>query len=192
MEVGKLLSDAEIGTVNVECMECCILEMFASLKCDELDAFIMARQDCNKPEFTAKSKIPKKGTLSEEALGDRNKSRIVFDCRGLRKTFSSDMPYNIGLSDEEDGFAVDKIGILEVSLGWDGVERVLPSHLLSDSKWVRLVVNLLDLEEMNMTTSITHQQKDKADRLVKILQNRFEQHLMRRINDKIKRTHWGV
>jgi hypothetical protein len=47
--------------------------MFASLKCDELDAFIMARQDCDKPEFTAKSKIPKKGTLSEAALGERNK-----------------------------------------------------------------------------------------------------------------------
>ncbi len=127
--------------------------------------------------------------MSEAALGDRNKIRIEFDCRGLRKTFSSDMPYNIGLSDEEDSLAVDKLGILEVSLGWDGVERVLPSHLLSDGKWVRLVVNLLDLEKMNVTTSITHQQKDKADRLVRILQNRFEQHLVHQINDKIKRTH---
>ena len=51
--------------------------------------------------------------MSEAALGDRNKIRIAFYCRGLRNTFSSDMPYNIGLSDEEDGFAVDKIGILE-------------------------------------------------------------------------------
>ncbi len=33
----------------------------------------MARQDCDKPKFTAKSKIPKKGTLSEAALGERNK-----------------------------------------------------------------------------------------------------------------------
>ncbi len=39
----------------------CTLEMFGSLKCDELDAFIMAHQDHKNPEFTAKSKIPKKG-----------------------------------------------------------------------------------------------------------------------------------
>jgi hypothetical protein len=76
LEVGELLSDAEIGTVNVEYLERCTLEMFASLKCDKLDAFIMARQDCDKPEFTAKSKIPKKGTLSEAALGDRNKFEL--------------------------------------------------------------------------------------------------------------------
>jgi hypothetical protein len=98
LEVGKLLSDVEIGMVNVEYLECGTLEMFASLKCDVLDAFIMACQDCGKPEFTAKSKIPKKGILSETALNDRNKIRIAFDCRGLRNTFSSDMPYNIGLS----------------------------------------------------------------------------------------------
>ncbi len=77
LEVGELLSDAEIGMVNVEYLECCTLEMFAGLKCDELDAFIMTRQDHDKPEFTAKSKIPKKLTLNEAALGDRNKIRIV-------------------------------------------------------------------------------------------------------------------
>ena len=47
--------------------------MFGSLKCDELDAFIMACQAHEKPEFTAKSKIPKKGTLSDAVLGKRNK-----------------------------------------------------------------------------------------------------------------------
>jgi hypothetical protein len=57
----------------------CSLEMFASLKCDELDAFIMARQDRDKPKFTAKSQIPKKGTLSNAALGKRNKILIAFD-----------------------------------------------------------------------------------------------------------------
>ncbi len=39
--------------------------MFADMKCDDLNAFIMACQDAEKPEFTAKSKIPKKGTLPE-------------------------------------------------------------------------------------------------------------------------------
>jgi hypothetical protein len=37
--------------------------MFADMKWDDLDAFIVARQDAEKPDFTAKSKIPKKGTL---------------------------------------------------------------------------------------------------------------------------------
>jgi hypothetical protein len=58
---------------------CCSLEMFASLKCDELDAFIMAHQDHDKPKFTAKSQIPKKGTLSDAVLGERNKILIAFD-----------------------------------------------------------------------------------------------------------------
>jgi len=44
---------------------------------------------------------------------------------------------------------------------------------------VRLVVDLLDLENMNVTTIITQPQKDKTDHLVKILQNRFDQHLVR-------------
>ena len=73
LELGGHLSDEEFGTVKPEYLLRCTLDMFASLKCDELDAFIMARQDCDKPEFTAKSKIPKKGTLSEAALGKRNK-----------------------------------------------------------------------------------------------------------------------
>jgi hypothetical protein len=55
--------------------------MFADMKCDDLDAFIMARQDGEKPEFTAKSKIPKKGTLREALVGERNKILIAFDCR---------------------------------------------------------------------------------------------------------------
>jgi hypothetical protein len=59
--------------------------MFSSLKCDELDAFIIARQDINKPELTAKSKIPKKGTIREAKQGKKNKIRIAFDCSMLKK-----------------------------------------------------------------------------------------------------------
>ncbi len=53
-------------------------------------------------------------------------------------------------------------------------------------------MDLLDLENMNIATNIAHQHKDKADHLVKILQNRFEQHFVRRIKDKIKCTHWSM
>jgi len=58
--------------------------------------------------------------------------------------------------------------------------------------WVRLVVDLLDLENMNVTTNTTQPQKDKADHLVKILQNQIDQYLVRRIKDKIKRTQWSM
>jgi hypothetical protein len=83
-----------------------------------------------------------------------------------------------------DGSAIDHRGILSISLGQEDEERVLPSHLLSDNRWVGLVVDLLDLKIMNITTNITCQQKEKADHLVKILQNRFEQHLVHRSKAK--------
>ena len=102
------------------------------------------------------------------------------------------MPYDISISNEDDRSGINQLGILTVSLGQDDERRVLPSHLLSNDSWVRLVVDLLDLENMNATTNITQPQKDKADHLVKILQHRFDQHLVRRIKDKIKRTQWSM
>jgi hypothetical protein len=102
------------------------------------------------------------------------------------------MPNDISISNEEDRSGINQLGILTVSLGQDDERRVLPSHLLSDDSWVRLVVDLLDLENMNVTTNISQPQKDKADHLVKILQNRFDEHLVRRIKDKIKRTQWSM
>jgi hypothetical protein len=50
--------------------------MFSSLKCDELDAFIIPCQDINKPEFTAKSKIPKKGTIREAEQGEKTRFEL--------------------------------------------------------------------------------------------------------------------
>jgi hypothetical protein len=55
--------------------------MFSEMKCDELNAFIMAHQDPKKSDFSAKSKIPKKGMLSEASVGAQNKISIAFDCR---------------------------------------------------------------------------------------------------------------
>jgi hypothetical protein len=82
------------------------------------------------------------------------------------------------MNDKVDGYAIDQLGIISISLGQEDEEAVLPSHLLSDDRLVRLVLDLLDLKNMNITTNITHQQKEKADHLVKILQNRFEQNLV--------------
>jgi hypothetical protein len=69
---------------------------------------------------------------------------------------------------------------------------VLPSKLLSDERWVRFVVLLLNLNDLNVTSTITTQQKIKADHLVKMLQHRFQQHLIHRIKDKSRRYHWSM
>ncbi len=45
---------------------------------------------------------------------------------------------------------------------------------------------------MNVTSTITEQQKVKADHLLKILQDRFQQHLVAQIKNKTKRTHWSM
>jgi hypothetical protein len=95
------------------------------------------------------------------------------------------------MTNKVDGSAIDQLGIISISLGQEDEERVLLSHL-SDDRWVGLVVDLLDLENINTTTNITHQQKEKSDHLVKILQNRFKQHLVHQIKDKIKFTHWSI
>ena len=56
------------------------------------------------------------------------------------------------------------------------------------------MVLLLNLEDLNVTSTITTQQKikAKADHLVKMLQHRFQQHLIHRIKDKSRRTHWSM
>jgi hypothetical protein len=72
--------------------------MFASLKCDELDAFIMARQDKEKAEFTAKNKIPKKGTLTEAVVGARNKILIAFQYRLIKNSIGDILPYDTGMT----------------------------------------------------------------------------------------------
>ncbi len=44
----------------------------------------------------------------------------------------------------------------------------------------------------SVTSTITTQQKIKADHLVKMLQHRFQQHLIHHIKDKSRRTHWSM
>jgi hypothetical protein len=167
--------------------------MFSSFKCDKLDAFIIAHQDINKPEFTAKSKIPKKGTVPEAKQGKKNKIRIAFDCRMFKNVLVGNMPFDINtIKGDIVGPGVDQLCIVNVSLGQTNDDRVLPSHLLSEENWVRLAINLLGLKDMNVMSIITEQQKVKADHLLKILQDRFQQHLVAQIKNKTKRTHWSM
>jgi hypothetical protein len=111
--------------------------------------------------------------MSDAALGKRNKIQIDFDSQVLKNVFTTNMPYNISMTNKEDGSANDQLGILTISIGEDDEERVLLSHLLSNDRWVGYVVDLLDLENMNIMTNVTHQQKDKAHHLVKILQKKM-------------------
>jgi hypothetical protein len=150
--------------------------MFSSLKCDELDAFVIARQDRDKPKFSAKSKIPKKGTTCEAKQGERNKIRIAFNCRMMKNVLVDTMPFDINtVNGDVVGSGVDQLGIVNVY-----------------KNWVTLAISLLDLENMNVMSTITDKQEDKADHLLKILQDRFQQHLMARIDNKIKRTQWSM
>jgi hypothetical protein len=55
-----------------------------------------------------------------------------------------------------------------------------------------LLFLLLNLENLNVMTSITEQQKIKADHLFKILQGHFKQHLIHCIKDKYRCTHWSM
>jgi hypothetical protein len=162
--------------------------MFANLNCHDLDAFIMARQDRDNPEFTAKNKIPKKGSISEALLGVRNKILIAFECRQIKNLIGENVPYNADIAN--DVSVEDHLGVFTVLLG-EG-DCVLPSRLLSDEHWVGFVVSLLNLEDLNVTNTITTQQKIKADHLVKILQHRFQQHLIHCIKNKCRRTHWSM
>ncbi len=53
---------------------------------------MMACLYVEKPEFIAKSKILKKGTLSEALLVDaRNKILIAFDCRQIKNSFGGNI-----------------------------------------------------------------------------------------------------
>jgi hypothetical protein len=72
------------------------------------------------------------------------------------------------------------------------VGLTLPSQLLSDESWVRFVILLLDLENLNVMTKITEQQKIKANYLFKILQDSFKQHLIHYIKNKCWCTHWSM
>jgi hypothetical protein len=170
----------------------CTLQMFADMKCDDLDAFIMACQDAEKPEFTAKSKIPKKGTLTEALVGERNKILIAFDCRQIKNSIRRTLPQDTEINNDENRSIANQLGVFAVSLGERDGDMVLPSQLLSDERWVRFVVLLLDLENLNVSMMISEQQKIKADHLVKFLQDRFQQHLIHRIKDKCKRSHWSM
>jgi hypothetical protein len=166
--------------------------MFADMRCDGLDAFIMACQDADKPEFTAKSKIPKKGTLSEALVGARNKILIAFDCRQTKNSIRGNIAYNTDITNDDSQTITDQLRVFTVPLEERDCDMVLPSQLLCDESWFGFVVLLLNLENLNVMTTISEQQKIKANHIFKIPQDRLKQHLVHCIKDKCRRTHWSM
>ncbi len=101
--------------------------MFSDMKCNDLDAFIMACQDSEKPEFTAKSKIPKKGTLAEAVVGERNKILIAFDCKQIKNSIGCTLPQDTEINNDENQSIANQLGVFAVSLGERDGDMVLPS-----------------------------------------------------------------
>ncbi len=129
-----------------------------------------------KSEFNANSKIPKKGTLSKALLvGARNKILIAFDCRQIKKKLEVTRHVTQTSPMMMTDLSQIRLRVFTVSLGESdgGGERVLPSLLLSDKIWVRFIVDLLDLENLNVMAMIPEQQRIKTKHLIKILQDSF-------------------
>jgi hypothetical protein len=129
----------EVGTLKEEYLIQCTLKMFA-MKCNNLNSFIMACQDGEKPEFTAKSKIKKKETLSEALVGARNKILIAFDCGQTKNSIRDNIAYDTDIANYDSGTIIDLLGVFTVSLGERDGDMMLPSQLLSDERWVGFVV----------------------------------------------------
>lgn len=80
--------------------------------------------------------------------------------------------------------------VTSITLGHE--KYVLPSTLLSNEAWVQRAIELFDLEKFDVTTDVTQKQKDSADLLVKVLRERYMDHLKHRIRSKSLRTHWTM
>jgi hypothetical protein len=129
--VSGHLSEVKARTVKEEYLIRCTLQMFADMKCDNLDALIVACQDAEKPEFTVKSKIPKKAMLSEVLFGARNKILITFDCRQTKTSIRGNIAYNTDITNDDCGTFTDQLGVFTVSLRKRDGDMVLPAKLMN-------------------------------------------------------------
>jgi len=187
-----LLTDEEKEDLKEEYLEICTLDMFDDILGDMQPHFILAHQDMEKPVFVTKSSLPKKGTL-EEAREEKayTKTRIAFDCRTVPNCLLGRHPHDLSedvMMEEQEQSPAWRV--LLISLADE--EEVLPSKLLSNELWVEYVVNLFDLDKLGVGLEVSEEDKTKADLLVKMLRERFHEHLKQRIKDKARRTHWSM
>lgn len=71
-------------------------------------------------------------------------------------------------------------------------DMVLPSELLLNERWVKFVMAIFELEKLDISGTVDQEMKDKADLLVKLLQERYKDHVKKRIKTVSRRTHWSM
>ncbi len=69
---------------------------------------------------------------------------------------------------------------------------LLPSDLLSNESWVKLAIELHDLNKFDVTSQVSEERKSTADLLVTMLRDRFQEHVKSQIKEKSRRTHWSM
>jgi hypothetical protein len=186
LQKAKIISDDDNGE---EFLHLCTIEIFARLTNPQLEAFIFAHD----PNFTTRSQLPVKGNLNDAKSNTdpatRNRIRVAYDCRSSPNIIEGILPHD--LSEVADDDEAEEVRVHLISLSDD--EIVQPSALLSNKPWVEYVASLLDLEKICETpTDISSTEKAKADLLLIKLQERFRRHVIMRISQSTKRTHWSL
>jgi hypothetical protein len=75
---------------------------------------------------------------------------IAFECKQIKKSIGDNVPYDTDITN--DASMEDELKVFTVSLGEE--DCVLPSQLLSDKCWVRFVVLLLNLKDLNVSNTL--------------------------------------
>jgi len=123
--------------------------------------------------------------------GAVNKISIAFNCIGKPNLVEGNIPYDLSneVVEEEDEAASSFITEV-LTLTED--DMVLPSELLSNERWVKFVMAIFELEKLDISGTVDQEMKDKADLLVKLLQERYKDYVKKRIKTVSRRTHWSM
>ena len=117
-----------------------------------------------------------------------NKILIVYSCRERPNITEGNVSHD--LSAIEDAQQDVEVNTLKISLTEN--EGVLSSALLSNDQWVQQVFTSFDLEKLNAMKVVGQEEKDKANLLVRLLHDRFYEHVKSIIKSKEKPIHWSM
>ena len=165
----------------------CLLSIFSKLTVDQLKAFIAARQYPDKERYVTPP--GNKGTLKEAQEGIMKMILFAYNWRQRSITIiehqDQDEPTDINDSDvgtiQTDRVHNNELASSEVT--------VLPSDLLSNEEWVRNTTNLMSL--VPMSSVISTEDKDKANKLAQHLTARFREHKSQKVL-AARRNHWSM
>ncbi len=135
-----------------------------------------------------KSQLPAKGNLKDAVDNTvRNRIRLAFECRMMSNKVEGMLPFDLSERPDEDeanNFLAHQITLIKDN-------TISPSKLLSDTAWVKYVINLLDLKRTaNTTTEVSVSDKEKADLLLIKLREQFKSHVKARVKQAAKQSHW--